>query len=141
LPPEADAREFLASWRLYRAWALLVAREGDAALEVVREGLDAGDPLAARTLLEPEAGELAAAEMKPLLERALPVMDDDAPPIMRTELARMCVASADAECARFQALRAFLAGDDSARPVLVWASQHHRKPRVRADLTAWLTAH
>lgn len=141
LPPEADAREFLASWRLYRAWALLVAREGNAALDVVRAGLDAGDPLAARTLLEPQAGELAAADVKPLLERALRVMDDNAPPIMRTRLASMCVANADAECARFQALRAFLAGDDSARPVLVWASQHHPKPRVRADLTAWLTAH
>ena len=73
-----------------------------------------------------------------MLERALRVMDDSAPPRMRVHLAWMCLATGDAECVRFQALRAFLAGDQSARPLLEWAAKHHPKPRIRADLEAWL---
>lgn len=138
LPSEADAREFLATFRLYRAWTLLLTGERNAALDVVRAALDDDDALAARILLEPAAGELPAADAKQLLERALRVMDDNAPPPMRVHLATMCVATGDAECVRFQALRAFLAGDQSARALLEWAAKNHPKPRIRTDLAAWL---
>jgi hypothetical protein len=138
LPGEAESRTFRSTYRLYRAWALLAAGRLEPALDAIDAALDADDPLAARVLLEPEAGELPLGETRRLLERATRAMDDSAPPAFRARLALICQAEGDAECARFQGLRALLFGDEAARGPLLWAATNHPSARVRADLQRWL---
>jgi hypothetical protein len=138
LPDEDDSRTVRDSWRLYAAWTLLANRRGDDALDVVRAGLADDDPLAARVLLDPAAGTISLADAQDVLARAIAVMDDNAPPALRSRLALICRATNDLECIRFHGLRAWLAGDRAARPALEWAAANHPDARVRADLHAWL---
>jgi hypothetical protein len=138
LPSEAASRTFADQLHLYRSWALLQAGRHEAALDAISDAIESGAPIAARVLLEPGAGELPLGATRQLLERALTRMDDSAPAPLRTRLALICQAQQDAECVRFQALRALLFGDESARAPLLWAARHHPSARVRADLNSWL---
>lgn len=138
LPAASESRSFRSVWRLYRAWALLLAGQLPEALAAIDAGLDAGDPLAARVLLEPAAGGVSLTDARRVLTRALEQMDDSAPPALRARLALVCMAEGDAECVRYQGLRARAFGDRSATPTLLWAADHHPDARVRADLRAWL---
>ena len=139
-PAPGAARAFLPTYRLYRARALFAARQPDAALDEIDAALDEDDALAALSLLSPDAGEARIDATRRVLSRALDVMDDNAPAALRTRMAFLCLAAKDAECARFQGVRAFLAGDASVRPVLAWVAQHHPRARVRSDLAAWLAS-
>jgi hypothetical protein len=139
-PAARDARAFLPTYRLFRASALFAAHRPAEAIHEIDASLDEEDALPALSLLRPDAGEASIAETRRVLSRALEVMDDNAPPALRTRMAWVCMGAADPECARFQGLRAFLAGDASVRPVLEWAAQHHESARVRGDLKAWLAS-
>jgi hypothetical protein len=138
MPDEDDSRAVRDSWRLYAAWTLLANGRGDDALDVIRAGLADDDPLAARVLLDPAAGEISLEDAQDVLARAITVMDDNAPPALRSRLALICRATEDPECIRFHGLRAWLAGDRTARPALEWAASNHPDARARADLRAWL---
>lgn len=138
LPSEAASRSFRSPYRLYHVWALLLAGQTQRALAALDAALDANDPIAARVLLEPAAGVVQVSEARALLDRAIRQMDDSAPPALRARLALICMGVGDAECARYQGLRALAFGDASALPALLWAAQHHPNARARADLRAWL---
>jgi hypothetical protein len=138
LPSQAESRHFRSPYRLYHAWTLLLAGQIPQSLAAIEASLDAHDPLAARVLLEPAAGVLQLTDARRLLERAVQQMDDSAPPALRARLALVCMGQGDTECARYQGLRALAFGDESARPALLWAADHHASARVRADLRAWL---
>ncbi len=141
LPTERDARLYHSAYRWYASWALLLAGRTAEATDLLADALSHGDALAVRVLLEPAASRVPVAQLRRLLERGLELMDDNAPAALRARLALVCAAQGDAECARFQGLRAYLRGDAASIPALQWASAHHPSPRVRQDLLAWLALH
>ena len=78
------------------------------------------------------------ARVRSLLEALLTALDDLAPPALRAQLAAHCAADGDAECARFQGLRAAARGVAGAVSPLCWLTAHHPDARVRDDARAWL---
>lgn len=113
-----------------------VGRPGEAA-DLLEAAIRAGEVGAFQIVAGPLAGS-DPARVRSLLEALLVTLDDTAPPTLRAQLAAHCAADGDAECARFQGLRAAARGAPGAARTLCWLMAHHPAPRVRSDARAWL---
>jgi hypothetical protein len=135
---EGEARTFLPQYRFYRIWALLGAGHTGEATALLSTALAQKDAFPVRLLTVPVSSAVSVSEARRLLEQGIEMMDDSAPPSLRAWLALICVQQGDAECARFQGLRAALGGAREALAALQWAMQHHPSAQVRRDLQHWL---
>jgi hypothetical protein len=137
LPARADAWAYDARWR--RAAARVAVHDGRAAAAaaLVRPLVADGD-VGALAILRPRFADLVPDELRALMESAARSLDALTPPPLRADLARLCMATGDAECVRFHGLRAAARGVPSARAPLSWLAEHHPSARVRADARAWL---
>ena len=137
VPSEAEAFHYRPARDGLLAEVLLRGgRPGEAAdaLEgAIREG-----QVGALQIVAPALARSDPARLRSLLEALLAALDDTAPPLLRRQLAMHCAADGDAECVRFQGLRAAARGAPGAEGPLCWLMAHHPERRVRDDARAWL---
>jgi len=143
--PETPARQAL--WapvvRQLRARALLLRGATAQAFEVLAPALAAGD-LHAFDLLAPTllSSTLPATRLRSALDALARTQGDRTPGRVRAVLAAVCSVEGDAECVRFQGLRAAISGESPklAQLALDWLVEHHPLARVRADARAFAAA-
>ncbi len=128
------------------------ARARDLSLARVLIGTDQGeraahllDPWVAQGDLEALGVEAMALgrdlpRLRGAMEAALHELDDAAPADLRAGLARLCTTIGDAECARFQGVRAAAMGAAAAAGPLCFVARAHPSDVAREDATRWLQA-
>jgi hypothetical protein len=143
--PETPARQAL--WapvvQQLRARALLLRGATAQAFEVLAPALADGD-LRAFDMLAPTllSSTLPVARLHSTLDALAQARGDRTPGRVRAVLAAVCSVEGDAECVRFQGLRAAISGESPklARLALDWLIEHHPLARVRADARAFAAA-
>jgi hypothetical protein len=78
------------------------------------------------------------ARIRGLLDQGLVVLDDAAPPDVRSLAALVCAQQEDVPCVRFHASRAAVMGSPAALAPLHWLTTHETSPRRREDAAAWI---
>jgi len=130
------SRPYRVSFRRTQAEALLQARRFDAAAALMTSAAQSDDPAIINLLQSPSAGQLPLALVRRILVGYLDTSRDAADPAIRATLAEICVRAGDADCARFNAIRAAVRGRRTG--ALEWLGQHHPAARVRRDAQRWL---
>jgi hypothetical protein len=122
-----------------RVEATILASQGDVdeALELVADDIRKGDLESLAAVLEP-ATRQQPAQLRALLRALTRALDDNTPGDVRAELAARCAEAGDAECARFEGLRAAIHGSPRAGSSLCWLAARHPLPHVRRDAAGWL---
>lgn len=137
VPSRRDAWVFRA--QRDRVVATVLASEGDVdgALDLVGDDIRKGDLESLAAVIGPATRQRPDA-LRGLLRDLTRALDDNTPGDVRAELAARCAEAGDAECARFEGLRAAIHGSPRAGAALCWLAARHPLPHVRRDAGLWL---
>jgi len=140
LPAAGEARAYAAARRRLLARHALSRGEDAEALDWVAEDVMSGDHAAYSTVasLLTSSRKVSRERKREVLGELVRKLDEQTPPSLRVQLARVCVGLGDYECARFHAQRAAARGNRNVTGVLRLLERSHPSPRVRADMQRWL---
>jgi hypothetical protein len=134
---KSHGRAYTRAYQRLYALALLTTGDANAALGPLMEMASRGDSGVYALLSSPSLQALAPTRIRPVYDALAKALRDQLPPSIRAELARLCAATGDVECARFHAFRAASRGQKQVTPVLEWIGRIHRSSRVRRAAGRW----
>ncbi|HZS36847.1 MAG TPA: hypothetical protein VFF06_08475, partial [Polyangia bacterium] len=133
LPTAAEAWEYRQQWNFAMAKVLLAKGRTAEALRLLRAQIAAGDVQSLYLIVGAVSDQSQLGELRKLFNGLSRSLDDDAPTQFRVYFAKLCMLQEDADCVRFQGMRAAIRGDRAASEALEWLVQHHPDERVKAD--------